>query len=160
MNTRNMDQYQPFQVFQNDNRCQLCGFAQLSTAIDFCKTRAAREHCDVTFEVERGDHRSMYFARGERDDVIERSVAVRSGETLRALLVSLSREHGGAWAYFVLPFSNCVIFQRFAYPSVVPDRLRDGMGMSGWRMGYRGQLVPFTPAAVVREQQRGQRCDR
>jgi hypothetical protein len=74
-------------------------------------------------------------------------------EALQRRLIELSQD-GQAWVYSVTPFSHEVTFRCFASPSRVPDHYYDLMAPNRL-MGYRGKLVTFTKAAIIREQNRG-----
>lgn len=74
---------------------------------------------------------------------------------ITATLKRLSSQHGGAWTYHMLPFSqpgDKATFTRHESPSKVPDRLFD---ITHGRIGYKGGVTPFTKAAIIREHNRG-----
>lgn len=75
---------------------------------------------------------------------------------LRQRLIELSAD-GQCWAYSVMPFSHTTQFVAFASPSRVPDQYVDLMPRN--RLGYKGRLVDFSPAAIVRAQIRGTTAD-
>jgi hypothetical protein len=87
------------------------------------------------------------------DQIIE----VKNINEVYANLLRLSLE-GGAWAFSILPFSGTVSFYRYDSPSKVPDWFYDSMRTNEYpngAIGWRGGIVPFTKAAVIRDQQRG-----
>ncbi|MFA5385552.1 MAG: hypothetical protein WC364_13030 [Eubacteriales bacterium] len=70
-------------------------------------------------------------------------------------MCNLSIEHGGAWIACALPFSQPgdeVNFIRYSSPCKVPDEHYD---RTHNRIAYKGQIVGFTSAAIIREQNRG-----
>lgn len=75
---------------------------------------------------------------------------IENQDALRTRLIELSQD-GQAWVYSVEPFSHQVAFASFKSPSHVPDQYYDLMA-SDRRIGYKGKLVPFSNATVVREQ--------
>ena len=79
--------------------------------------------------------------------------------TLNKRLVELSKQHGGAWVFSIMPFSHETRFYQYKSPSKVPDHFYDltrGIGAyPEGRIGYKGKMVGFTKAAIIREQQRG-----
>ena len=77
---------------------------------------------------------------------------IRDQDHLHATLKELSLKEGGAWTFVVMPFSHEVRFRQFKSPSSVPDIYHD---QSHNRIGYKGEVVPFTNAARIREQNRG-----
>ncbi len=77
---------------------------------------------------------------------------IRDKSHLRQRLIALSLKHGGAWTFSVLPFSHTTTFVRAANPSSLPDQYID---LSHNTVAWRGQLRGFSPAATIREQNRG-----
>lgn len=75
-------------------------------------------------------------------------------ENLEKCLRSLSAEFGGAWVFwlpaFATPTDPCE-FICYKSPSRVPDSFMNRYEL----MGYKGELVPFTRGARIREQNRG-----
>ena len=74
---------------------------------------------------------------------------------LTARLCELSRTDGGAWCYTIRPFSHTVRFVKFSSPCRVPDGLLGMQWGTAGQIGYKGEIVPFTKAAGIREQNRG-----
>lgn len=74
-------------------------------------------------------------------------------------LKQLSRD-GGAWVAVNKVFSRDFDFRRFDSPSRVPDRLMVSPNpFYEPRIGWRGGLVDWTPAARIREQNRACGCE-
>lgn len=87
--------------------------------------------------------------------------ATKWAKSIEAELVSRSVEQGGAWiAVRSGAFSSTIEYRRFASPCRVPDCLQDFClpVLSRYRVGYKGKLVNFTLAAIIREQNRGIGC--
>lgn len=82
---------------------------------------------------------------------------VRDSKEITNILKELSIKYGGAWVYFVLPFSHTVHFLKFQSPSKVPDSYIE---TTHNRIAYKGKIVPFSEAAQIREQNRGYTGDR
>jgi len=74
---------------------------------------------------------------------------------LEERLKELSIAPGGAWCYSILPFAHTTTFAQFKSPSRVPDYMHDHARN---RIGWKGEIVPFTKAARIREQNRGLGC--
>ena len=74
------------------------------------------------------------------------------------LLKQYSLTEGGAWGWYILPFSHTVRFYKYQSPSKVPFADMDFMRTIDHEkgaIGWKGQIVPFTLAQIVRDQQRG-----
>ena len=82
---------------------------------------------------------------------------VKTSNEITDTLKKLSIKDGGAWAYFVLPFTHTVHFLQFQSPSKVPDHFIE---TTQNRIGYKGKIVSFSEAAQIREQNRGYSADR
>jgi hypothetical protein len=81
----------------------------------------------------------------------QRVVKTVSGhEEAMGLLKELS-EDGQAWSYFVMPFSTEVHFVSAKSPCKVKDEY---LSSSGNRIGWKGEIVGFTPSAHARENRR------
>ena len=80
---------------------------------------------------------------------------IRNEGHLKARLIELSKTEGGAWAYSVTPFTHETTFYQAASPSKLPDWLMD---LSRKTVAYKGKLRRFSPAAMLREQNRGITC--
>lgn len=83
-----------------------------------------------------------------------------SPDDILRILKELSTTRGGAWVFIVPPFArpdDKIKFRRFASPARVPDRFIDlsRFFAEDAVIGWKGRIVPFTPAAVVRERNRG-----
>ena len=74
---------------------------------------------------------------------------------LEERLKELSITPGGAWCYSIRPFMHTVTFVQFKTPCKVPDHMHDHACN---RIGWKGEIVPFTKAARIREQNRGIGC--
>ena len=70
---------------------------------------------------------------------------------LESRLKELSLD-GRAWSYSIMPFSHTTRFYASSSISKLPDWLIE---LSGGRVGYKGQIVGFSNAAQIREQNRG-----
>ena len=82
---------------------------------------------------------------------------VKTSKEITDTLKNFSIKYGGAWVYFVLPFTHTVHFLKFQSPSKVPDSYIE---TTYNRIGYKGKIVPFSGAAQIREQNRGYTGDR
>jgi hypothetical protein len=82
-------------------------------------------------------------------------------DKIKAELVKRSATLGGAWIALRMPFSNEVEYIRYASPSRIPDSLYDLCRPLGEEppVGYKGKLVGFTKAAIIREQNRATGCE-
>ena len=79
------------------------------------------------------------------------TIEIKDEEELLNKLKDLSL-NGGAWVYTILPFSHTTNFSQYKNPSSVPDYYKD---LSRNRIGWKGQVIEFTKAAQIREQNRG-----
>lgn len=83
---------------------------------------------------------------------------------LHKRLKELSIKEGGAWSFSIMPFSHEVHFISADSPSKIPDAYLDGTRGYGeypkGRIGYKGELIGFSKAACIREQNRGMGGDR
>lgn len=77
---------------------------------------------------------------------------IKDTQELNKTVKELSKKYGGAWTFTILPFTHTTTFYKFQSPSKVPDEFYDH---SRNRIGYKGKLISFTPAAIIREQNRG-----
>lgn len=75
-------------------------------------------------------------------------------------LIELSINKGKAWTFSIVPFSHNVNYYQFKNPSSVPDDFIDSHTMIDSNISFKGKLVGFTKAAIIREQQRGYTADR
>lgn len=100
--------------------------------------------------------------------IVRRVLSMRTNEAARAFILDtlrqLSREQGGAWVCLLPPFcqsGDTALFERFASPSRVPDRYLElvAPGDEDAKIGWKGDMVPFTFAARIREQNRGLTCE-
>ena len=83
---------------------------------------------------------------------------VRDAQHIYALLKQYSATEGGAWGWHILPFSHTCRFFKYASPSRVPFDMMDWMRTNEYpqgAIGYKGQIVAFSKAQVIRDQQRG-----
>jgi hypothetical protein len=89
---------------------------------------------------------------------------IKDTAQLHKRLKELSIKEGGAWTFSILPFSHDVHFVSADSPSKIPDSYFDGTTQFGHypegRIGYKGEIVGFTKAARIREQNRGIGGDR
>ena len=81
---------------------------------------------------------------------------VRNTQHLRERLLYLSNKFGGAWTFSVTPFSHQTTFYQADSPSKLPDWL---INLSRNKLAFKGQIRGFSPAAVIREQNRGVTCE-
>lgn len=77
--------------------------------------------------------------------------------SLTDYVLSLSQSDRGAFIAVARPFSHITDIHRFANPSSIPDHFVDMVAQLPDRahcVAFRGQLRGFTPATVVRDQNR------
>lgn len=79
------------------------------------------------------------------------TLTIQNQQTLESTLQELSTEHGGAWVAVRRGFSIRFTFLQYKCPSAVPDSFYD---LSDNQIGYKGEIVGFTRAAVQRERNR------
>ena len=83
---------------------------------------------------------------------------VRDINHIYELLKQYSLIEGGAWGWHVMPFSHECRFFKYDTPSRVPYSEMDFMRTHEYEkgaIGWKGQIVPFSKAQVIRDQQRG-----
>ena len=81
---------------------------------------------------------------------------IENEDALRARLIELSRTKGGAWASSAQPFSHETDFYQAKSPSKIPDWLYwEQQYPRTTPIAYKGKMVPFSVAAVEREQRPG-----
>lgn len=89
---------------------------------------------------------------------------IRDTAQLHKRLKELSLKEGGAWAFVIMPFSHEVHFVGAESPSKLSDGLLDATRGNGeypeGRIGYKGEIIGFSKAARIREQNRGIGGDR
>jgi len=88
---------------------------------------------------------------------------IKDTQHLHKRLKELSIKEGGAWSFSITPFSHEVTFFGAESPSKLPDYLIHETSQCGeypnGRIGYKGEIVGFTKAAKIREQNRGLGCE-
>jgi hypothetical protein len=89
---------------------------------------------------------------------------IKDTEHLHKRLKELSVKEGGAWSFSITPFSHEVTFFGAPSPSKLPDYLIEQTRQYGeypnGRIGYKGEIVGFSKAAKIRDQNRGIGGDR
>ena len=79
------------------------------------------------------------------------TLVIQNQQGLESMLQELSSKQGGAWVAVRRGFSIRFTFLQFKSPSAVPDSFYD---LSDNQIGYKGEIVGFTRAAVQREHNR------
>jgi len=89
---------------------------------------------------------------------------IKDTAQLHKRLKELSIKEGGAWTFSIMPFSHEVHFVQADSPSKIPDSFFEATTQFGnypeGRIGYKGEVIAFTKAARIREQNRGIGGDR
>ena len=85
-------------------------------------------------------------------------VEIRNIEHVYELLKQYSTTEGGAWGWSIMPFSHTCRFYKYDSPSKVPFAELDFMRTNEYEkgaIGWKGQIIPFSKAQIIRDQQRG-----
>jgi len=87
------------------------------------------------------------------------TVNCHSAEDVTRELLKASRGNDYTWAYDHEPFSTTIHLLAFKCASAVPDDFIDLMWRTGSKLAKNGTLIPFTKAAIIRDQNRGLGCE-